>query len=49
MKSLATLTGHTGRIRSVAMADDGCTAVSGGDDQKVRLWKLPQVGLADGS
>ena len=32
------LTGHTGRVRSVAYAPDGATLATGGDDGTVRIW-----------
>ena len=34
------LTGHTGCVRSVAFAHDGSKAVSGSDDQTVRIWNV---------
>ncbi len=37
---LQILTGHTGLVRSVAVAADGRTAVSGADDETLRLWDL---------
>jgi mono/diheme cytochrome c family protein len=40
----APFSGHTGVVGSIAFAPDGKLAVSGGEDQTVRLWKV-----ADGS
>jgi WD40 repeat protein len=36
----ATLEGHTGGVRSVALSADGGTAVAGSDDRTVRVWDL---------
>ena len=36
----ATLTGHSGWVRSVAVTPDGARAVSGGEDGSVRVWDL---------
>src|SRR5205807_275079 len=37
---LMVLLGHTGRVRSVAVAADGRSAVSGSYDRTVRAWDL---------
>jgi WD40 repeat protein len=37
--ALAALKGHTGGVRSVALASDGGMVVSGGFDRIVRLWE----------
>jgi WD40 repeat protein len=38
-------TGHQEKpVRSVALSDDGCYLVSGGDDGRVMLWPLTQLG-----
>jgi WD40 repeat protein len=37
---LFTLTGHTGRVRSVAVTSDGRRAISGSDDCTVKVWNL---------
>ncbi len=42
---MATLRGHTGGIRGVALSADGHLLASGGDDCLVRLW--PLTGVAD--
>jgi WD40 repeat protein len=36
----ATLTGHTGRVTSVAVSPDGQTLASGSSDQTVKLWDV---------
>ena len=35
-----TLTGHRGRVRSVAVSGDGRRAVSGSNDRTLKLWDL---------
>ena len=35
-------TGHTGWVWSVAYAPDGCFVASGGGDNTVRLWRVPE-------
>lgn len=37
---LATLRGHKGKIRSVALSSDGMYAISVSDDRTVRVWEL---------
>ena len=47
----AALLGHVGAVSSVALSDDGATAVSGGADCKVRVWDVAsrqQVAVYDG-
>jgi WD40 repeat protein len=44
---VATLSGHSGGVRSVSIADDGRTAASGSADGTIRLWDLARgVALA---
>ncbi|MEE8297296.1 MAG: caspase family protein, partial [Hyphomicrobium sp.] len=46
-KTRATLIGHTGEIKAVALSTDGCWAVSGSVDQTLKLWSLaglPEAG-----
>jgi WD40 repeat protein len=38
----AVLKGHTGAVHCLALAPDGQTLASGGADQRVRLWTLPE-------
>ncbi len=37
---LLSFTGHSGRVRSVAIAPDGQTALSGSEDRTLKLWDL---------
>ena len=37
---IRTFTGHTDTVKSIAIAPDGHTALSGGHDQTLRLWDL---------
>jgi len=39
-RHVRTLEGHTGPVKSVSLSPDGRRAVSGADDQTVRLWNL---------
>jgi WD40 repeat protein/serine/threonine protein kinase len=39
-RQILTLTGHTGRVTSVAFSHDGKRIVSGSDDQTLRVWDL---------
>jgi WD40 repeat protein len=41
-KLLATLRGHTGEIRAVALSGDGSLLASGGFDGTVRLWRVAE-------
>jgi len=46
----ATLVGHTGEIKAVAVSTDGRWAVSGANDQTLRLWSLaalPETGSTE--
>ncbi|WP_439674131.1 WD40 repeat domain-containing serine/threonine protein kinase [Embleya sp. MST-111070] len=38
---VATLTGHTDRVKSIAFSPDGTTLASGGDDRTIRIWRAP--------
>ena len=42
----AMLPGHAGAVRGVAFTADGGSAVTCGDDQMVRLWRLPPPGVS---
>ena len=35
---MCTLTGHSGRVHSVAFSEDGKHVVSGSDDNLVKIW-----------
>jgi WD40 repeat protein len=39
-KELATFTGHSDGIRSIAFSPDGRTALSGSDDKTLKLWEM---------
>jgi hypothetical protein len=41
-KTLAVLTGHSGRVTGVAFSADGKTIISGGADGTVRIWTTPE-------
>ena len=47
-RELLRLTGHTDLVRGVAVARDGRSALSGGDDRVPRLWDLPPAGKRTG-
>jgi serine/threonine protein kinase len=40
IRELATLSGHTGSVRSVAFAPDGRTLASGSSDRTIKLWDV---------
>jgi WD40 repeat protein len=42
-KTRAGLIGHTGEIKAVAVSGDGRWALSGSNDQTVKLWNLTQI------
>ena|ERR1019366_3290049 len=46
-KVLHTFDGHADCIMAVAVSAKGSWAVSGGLDQKVRLWRLPEPGAVE--
>ena len=39
-QEVATLTGHTGYVNSVAFSRDGKLLASGSDDKMVKLWEV---------
>jgi hypothetical protein len=41
--------GHTGEIKAVAVSADGLWAVSGANDQTLRLWSLHDLPLSGGA
>ncbi|WP_372682257.1 caspase family protein, partial [Desulfosarcina sp.] len=43
----ARLTGHTGMITAVAVSADGRWALSGANDQTLKLWNLEKLGATD--
>ena len=43
-KPRAKLVGHTGEIKAVAVSADGRWALSGANDQTVKLWNLSEIG-----
>lgn len=46
MRRVATLSGHAGRVRGLAVSADGSVAVSIGDDRTIRIWELDRPRLA---
>jgi uncharacterized protein (TIGR03067 family) len=42
---LQTFKGHTGSVIGVAVTPDGLNAISGSQDQSVRMWNLPEAKL----
>ena len=46
-KTRARLIGHTGMITAVAVSADGRWALSGSNDQTVKLWNLADIGATD--
>jgi hypothetical protein len=43
-QSVAKYSGHHGAVNAVAFSPDSKKLASGGDDRRVKLWKLPAVG-----
>ena len=39
-EKIATLTGHTGWVNTLAFSPDGSTLISGGDDETLRIWNV---------
>jgi hypothetical protein len=44
-KEIQTLTGHTGRVLSVAFSPNGRSALSGSDDHAVKIWDFSRASL----
>lgn len=43
-KLISTFNGHTGRIWSIALSDDGKYLISGTSDQTIKIWRTDDIG-----
>jgi WD40 repeat protein len=43
--STGTLSGHTGKVKSLVISPDGRFLVSGSEDQGIRIWNIKTQGL----